>query len=442
MSSLTQLRTSNIAPQTPSAVSAPAVRRPGPQISFKRGIMIGVNFNNALEALWTNRLRSLLTALGIFIGVAAVIAALTLTQGAGASINARFSRFGPTTITVRNGTANSRGAFGAGGTVQSLTPADADAIKQQVANVAYISPVVSTTEQVVYGSQNWNTSVDGVSPDYQTIQDWTLAEGLWFSTADQAAGKPAAILGQTVVQNLFPTGTDPMNKTIRIGTQLFRVTGVLQPKGQGAAASEDNVIFVPYTTALDRLASSPYVNQILVAADNPNDVNQVQQDVTSLLEQRHHIIKGQPDDFQTESSAELLQTANQLTSTITLLLVGVASISLTIGGIGIMNIMIVSVTERTREIGIRMSIGARRKDIRNQFLIEALTLSLVGGGIGMFLGLLVGYFATKATGLPFVVSTTSILTPFIVSAAIGIVFGLYPAIRASRLDPIVALRTD
>ena len=184
------------------------------------------------------------------------------------------------------------------------------------------------------------------------------------------------------------------------------------------------------------------MDQILVAADDPNNVNQVQQDLTTLLEQRHHIAKGSADDFQSESSAELLQTANQLTSTITLLLVGVASISLTIGGIGIMNIMIVSVTERTREIGIRMSKGARRSDIRNQFLIEALTLSLVGGGIGMFLGLLVGYFATKATGLPFVVSTTSILTPFIVSAAIGVVFGLYPAIRASQLDPIVALRTD
>ncbi len=442
MSSSTQLRSSNIAPQTPPAVSASAARHPVPQISFKRGIMIDVNFNIALEALWANRLRSLLTALGIFIGVAAVIAALTLTQGAGASINARFSRFGPTTITVRNGTANTRGAFGAGGTVQSLTPAVASAIKQQIAHVAYISPVVSTSQQVIYGSQNWNTSVQGVSTDYQTIQSWDLAEGLWFSSTDQTAGKPVAILGQTVVQNLFPTGTDPINQTIRIGNQLFRVVGVLQSKGSSGFGNADDVIYVPYTTALDRLKSSPYVDQILVAADDPSNVNQVQQDITSLLEQRHHIIKGQPDDFQTESSAELLQTANQLTSTITLLLVGIASISLTIGGIGIMNIMIVSVTERTREIGIRMSIGARRKDIRNQFLIEALTLSLVGGGIGMFLGLLVGYFATRATGLPFVVSTTSILTPFIVSAAIGIAFGLYPAIRASRLDPIVALRTD
>ena len=442
MSSSTQQKSPIVSPQTPPAVSVPPVRHPVPQVRFNRGNMIGVNFNIALEALWANRMRSLLTALGIFIGVAAVIAALTLTQGAGASINARFSRFGPTTITVRNGTANSRGAFGAGGTVQSLTPADANAIRQQVAHVAYISPVVSTSEQVVYGSQNWNTSVQGVSPDYQTIQDWTLAEGLWFSSTDQTAGKPVAILGQTVVQNLFPTGTDPINKTIRIGNQLFRVMGVLQAKGLGSSSSVDDVIYIPYTAALDRLKSSPYVDQILVAADDPNNVNQVQQDLTTLLEQRHHITRGSADDFQSESSAQLLQTANQLTSTITFLLVGIASISLTVGGIGIMNIMIVSVTERTREIGIRMSIGARRKDIRNQFLIEALTLSLVGGGIGMLLGLLVGYFVTKATGLSFIVSATSILMPFIVSAAIGVVFGLYPAIRASRLDPIVALRID
>jgi putative ABC transport system permease protein len=405
--------------------------------------MIGVNFNIALEALWANRLRSMLTALGIFIGVAAVIAALTLTQGAGASINARFNRVGPTVITVRNGTANSRGAFGAGGTVQSLTPADANAIRQQVAHVAYVSPVVSAGEQIVYGKQNENTTVQGVSPDYQTIQDWTLSEGLWYSTTDQTSGKPVAVIGQSVAQNLFaPSGTDPLNQTIRIGNQLFRVIGVLQAKGSGSFASADDVIYVPYTTALDRLKSTPYVDQILVAADTTDNVNQVQQDLTTLLEQRHHITKGSQDDFQSESSAELLQAANQLTTTITLLLVGIASISLTVGGIGIMNIMIVSVTERTREIGIRMSIGARRKDIRNQFLIEALTLSLVGGVIGMLLGLLVGYIVTKLTGLAFILSPTSILTPFIVSAAIGIAFGLYPAVRASRLDPIVALRTD
>ena len=436
-------------PAIPEAKSPPATSpalNALPQLrgrGFRRGSMIGANFGSALEALWANRMRSLLTGLGIFIGVAAVIAALTLTQGVGAEINNRISSVGVNTVFLRNGTANARGAFGAGGTVQSLTVADADAIRKQVNHVSYVSPVVSTSKQVVYGNANWNTSVQGVSTDYQTIQNWTLAEGSWFSATDQTAGKPVAVIGDTVKQNLFnPTGTDPINKTIRIGDQLFQVIGVLQAKGSGGFTSADDVIYTPYTTALDRLKNSPYIDQILISTDSSDSVTPAQQDITALLEQRHHIGKGTPDDFRSESSAELLQTASQITGFITLLLVGIASISLTVGGIGIMNIMLVSVTERTREIGIRMSIGARRSDIRNQFLIEALTLSLVGGAIGMLLGLLVGYLVTNAFTLPFVVSATSVLMPFIVSAAIGVVFGLYPAIRASQLDPIVALRSE
>ena len=433
-------------PSMPPALSVlPQLRGRG----FRRGAMIGANFGSALEALWANRLRSLLTALGIFIGVAAVIALLTLTQGVGAFLNNSISSVGTNTVFIRNGYANRRGARGAGGEVQSLTQGDADAIRRQVAHVAGISPVVSTSGQVVYNTQNWNTNIQGVSTEYQTIESWNMAEGLWFSSADQTGGKPVAVLGDTVKQKLFdPTGTDPINKTIRIGNQLFQVIGVLQAKGTSGFGNADDVIYVPYTSALDRLKNSPYIDAILIDADDTSTVNQVQQDITTLLEQRHHITKGNPDDFQTGSASQVLQIANQFTLIITFLFVGIASISLTVGGIGIMNIMLVSITERTREIGIRMSIGARRSDIRNQFLIEALSLSLIGGIIGMLLGLLIGYSLTNVAGsflgvqLPFVVSVTSILTPFIVSATIGVVFGLYPAIRASRLDPIVALRAE
>ena len=422
----------------PSTYTIPELRGRG----FRRGTMIGANFSSALEALWANRLRSLLTALGIFIGVAAVITAFTLTQGASAAINERITGLGTNLIIIFPGEASRNGAFGAGGTVQSLTGSDASELTK-IPHVTGVSPIITVTEQVIYGNQNWNTRVQGVNTDFQTIQNWQMAEGSWFSTSDQMGGAPVALLGQTVMHNLFDaSGVDPIHRTIRIGAQLFRVAGVLQSKGNAGASDQDDVIFVPFTTALTRLRNSIYVDQIQVQVDDSNNINQVQQQITAILERRHHITNGAPDDFRTLNSNELLQTAQQFTQTLTVLLVGIAGISLTVGGIGIMNIMIVSVTERIREIGIRMSVGARRKDIRNQFLIEALTLSLVGGMIGMILGLLLGFGVTHAVGLPFVVSVTSILMPFIVSATIGVVFGLYPAVRASRLDPIVALRTE
>jgi len=404
--------------------------------------MLGANFGSALEALWANRMRSLLTALGIFIGVAAVITAFTLTQGASAAINDRINGLGTNLIIIFPGEASKNGAFGAGGIVQSLTGPDASAI-EKISHVTSVSPIVTVTEQVIYGNQNWNTRVQGVNTGFQTIQNWQMAEGSWFSTSDQLGGAPVALIGQTVMHNLFDaSGVDPIHRTIRVGAQLFRVSGVLQSKGTAGASDQDDVIFVPYTTALTRLRNTTYVDQIQVQVDDSNNINQVQQQITAVLERRHGITNGAPDDFRLLNSNELLQTAQQFTQTLTVLLVGIASISLTVGGIGIMNIMIVSVTERIREIGIRMSVGARRGDIRNQFLIEALTLSLVGGMIGMILGLLLGFGVTYAFGLPFVVSVTSILMPFIVSATIGVVFGLYPAVRASRLDPIVALRSE
>ncbi len=406
----------------------------------RRGSLIEANFVIALEALWSNKLRSLLTALGIFIGVAAVIAALTLTQGAGAFITGSISSLGTNVITVIPSAPTTRGAFGPAGTTQSLTPQDAVAVSH-IRHVTSSSPIISLNAQVVYGKQNWNTRIEGVNTAFQDIQGWQMAEGNWFSQAEDSGGLPVALLGQTVAQSLFDaSGTDPVGQTVRIRDQEYRVIGVLQAKGGGF--NQDDVVFVPFNTALNRLRNSTFVDQIQVQVDNSDNINQVQQDITTILERRHQIPSGSPDDFRAISSTQLLQTAQQFTQILTDLLVGISGISLTVGGIGIMNIMIVSVTERTREIGIRMSIGARRSDIRNQFLIEALALSLIGGVIGMLIGFAFGFLITNATGLPFVITIVSILLPFVISSIIGIVFGLYPAVRASKLDPIVALRTE
>jgi putative ABC transport system permease protein len=410
---------------------------------------MGSNISIAIEGLWANRLRSMLTALGIFIGVAAVIAALILTQGVSASITDTITGLGTNVITIASGvgSGNSGAPPGPGSgrsfntgvtsTTPSITATDAKLIAK-ISNVVGVTPIISVDQRAIYSNQNWNTKVQGVTPIYQNIQNWTLSEGVWYTESDEQAAKPVALLGQTVVNNLFSaTGDDPLGKSIRIGTQVFRVGGVLTAKGGNA----DDVIYVPFLTAQNRLKNSTYVDQIQVQVNDASNMNQVQDDITSTLRRSHHIAIGASDDFNLTNSTQLLQTASQFSSTLTLLAVCVAGISLTVGGIGIMNIMIVSVTERTREIGIRISIGAQRQDIRNQFLIEALVLSLLGGIIGMFLGLGVGYIAAIVVKIPFVVTATTLITPFVISACIGVIFGLYPAIRASRLDPIDALRS-
>ena len=413
-----------------------SIIRPGQQhlkAKRKRGLMIGANFGSALDALWANRLRSLLTTLGVVIGVAAVIAVVILTQGATAFLNQSLTALGTNTLVIFPGTAASS---------QSLTLDDEKSLVK-VAHVANVSPVLTISAQSVFGNQNWNTRVQGVYPNYQSIQSWQMARGTWYSTDDETAAQPVAVIGQTIVDNLFATtGTNPIGQTIRINGQLFRVVGQLQSKGAQGFTNPDDVIFVPYSTALSRLKNSTYIDQIQVQVDNANNVNQVQLIVTALLEKRHHITAGVADDFRVRNSNQLVQTAQQQSTVLGALLVGIAAISLSVGGIGIMNIMLVSVTERTREIGIRMAIGARQRDIRNQFLIEALTLSSLGGIIGITLGILGGFALVSAFHLPFVPSIPAVLLAFGVSAAVGVVFGLYPAVRASKLDPIVALRTE
>ncbi len=401
--------------------------------------MLGANFTSAVEALRANTTRTLLTILGIFIGVAAVIAALTLTQGTNQYVNNQLASLG-TSIIISPGVAQSGGASQGIGSISTLTPLDADSLAK-LPHVTAASPIIATSAQTVFGNQSWTTQVEGASNSIQIIQNWQLAQGSWYTTNDEAVGNPVAVLGDTVYHSLFDaSGTNPIGQKIRIASQTFTVVGVLAPQGGGF--SNDNVVFVPVKTAQVRLRNTTNVDQIMVAIDDANNVNAVAQETSTVLRQNHRLVTGQADDFTIFTFTQVLQRVGQTTMVLTFLLVGIAAISLTVGGIGIMNIMLVSVTERTWEIGIRMSIGARRRDIRNQFLMEALVLCLIGGVLGLALGLLIGLLVTRAASLPFVVSATTLIVPFAVATGIALIFGLYPAIRASRLDPIVAIRTD
>jgi putative ABC transport system permease protein len=414
-----------------------------------QGSPMGASLVSALEAVWANRTRSLLTMLGVVIGIAAVIGSLTLTQGVGAYIDGIISSEGANTVFIQPGSATSAGGVRTKQAYQTLTPHDLQTLSN-LPHVTAISPFVSAGGQVVYGNQNWKTRVQGVSTDLQTIQDWNLAEGLWFSPQQDAGGAAVAVIGDTVAQNLFGnSGVNPVGQQIRINNALFRVVGVLAPKG---GFMQDDVIYIPYKAAMSRLTNQNFFSEIEVQADSADNLNLVQQEITTALEQNHRIPKGQPDDFQTQTSTQILQEENQATQAISILFAGIAAISLTVGGVGIMNIMLVSVTERTREIGIRISVGARRRDIRNQFLIEALLLCVAGGVIGLLLGMFVGWLMISviisaltrglagSVQVPLIISPTILILPFAVSVGIGLVFGLYPAVRASRLDPIVAIR--
>ena len=412
----------------------------------RRGALIGPSFTSALEALWVNRLRSLLTLLGVIVGVGAVIGAVSITQGTSAQISQNYAGLGTNVLTIFAGSgaalgAGSGAAAGAkgGASAQQLqfTTADVDALAT-LQHVTGVSPVSMLGGSVTHGDKSSQDQVQGVYPAYQSIENWQIASGAWWSESDESSSAAVAVIGQKVVEDLFGAGADPVGQTIFIKSQPFRIIGVLKSKGAQGGLNRDNVIFIPFTTAAHRFNQSHPIDQIEVAVDSTDQIAAVKRAITALLEARH----GGSTSFNILSPNDLVASAQQSAQTLTYLLVGIAAISLIVGGIGILNIMLVSVTERTREIGIRMAVGARRGDIRNQFLVEALTLSSLGGGIGIAIGLIAGLALTRSMQLPFVLAVGPILLALGVAAVIGLTFGFYPALRASRLDPIVALRTE
>lgn len=427
-------------PLLPASTRPPASGRKKRKRRLRGIAGIYRNCISALQSLRANKMRSLLTSLGIIIGVGAVIVMISIGEASAASINGRLAGLNPSELVIRSGsTSGAGGVRGGAGSAQTLTQADADALAS-LGHVSAVSPVANVNGQVVFQSENWSTAVQGVYPNYQQIGNWTMSEGSFF-TSEQGS---YAVIGQTVLTNLFtPLGiSDPVDEQIRVGGVPLTVVGVLTSKGGSTLGNQDDVIYVPFTTAQQQLSGRQSVSSIDVVADSPSNVMVVQAEVEQTLEQRHNITNSADDDFTIQNQSQLLSTVESTSQTLTILLVGVASISLIVGGIGIMNIMLVSVTERTREIGIRMAIGARPRDVLTQFLIEAIMLSTLGGVVGILLG--VGGAAAYAvvTQGAFVLSPIAVLLAFGFAAGVGILFGYYPARRAAALDPIVALRTE
>ncbi|HEX5221504.1 MAG TPA: ABC transporter permease [Verrucomicrobiae bacterium] len=396
-------------------------------------------FRIALRALRRNKLRTLLTMLGIIIGVTAVISAVSIGTGAKVEVEARVASIGQNVLTVFPGSISTSGARGGWGSRSTLTDADALAITREVANVVAVSCEVRDRNQVLANGLNWNTQVQGESPDYLSVRAWELTSGAMFSDADVRSAAKVCIIGKTVADELF-SGSDPVGQTLRIRDIPFKILGVLKPKGVNFfGQDQDDTVVVPYTSAMRRLSGRDFLSGILIQADKAENMERMQQDITAVLQQRRG---GREPDFIVRTQLETAEMATATAKTMTILVGGVAAISLVVGGIGIMNIMLVSVTERTREIGIRMAIGARGRDILLQFLIEAVTLSIIGGVLGITGGILVSKIISAKAGWTTVTSETSIILAFAFSAGVGIFFGFYPARKASQLDPIDALRYE
>ena len=399
----------------------------------------------ALRALMVNKMRSALTMLGIIIGVGAVIAMVAVGSGAKRRIADQIASMGSNLLIVLSGSSTSGGLRFGSGTVPTLTADDAKAILNEIPGVKYVAPTLGGGAQVVFGNQNWSTIINGTTPEVLEIRDWSLASGRSFTQQDIDGATKVCLLGKTVVDNLFG-GIDPVGQVIRIKNLPMTVIGVLATKGQSTQGQDqDDTIIVPLTTAQKKLFGMQFpgmVRLILVQATAPEVMKDVEDQINDLLRQRHHIQPKQDNDFSVRNLTEIMSTAEQSANVMSLLLGAIASISLIVGGIGIMNIMLVSVTERTREIGIRIAVGAKGRDILLQFLIESMVLSLIGGTVGIGIGVAGTLILSSFTQWPTLFSVEAVLLAFLFSGSVGVFFGFYPARKASLLNPIEALRYE
>jgi putative ABC transport system permease protein len=400
----------------------------------------------AIRALLRNKMRSFLTTLGVIIGVSAVIAMVAIGEGAKARVSEAFASMGSNILIVLSGSTTSGGTRGGFGSMPTLTWEDLKAIRAESSAVRYAAPQLRSNASVISEDQNWATSITGVSPEFFFIKDWPVASGSGITQSDIEGGTKVVVLGQTVVEKLYGPSADPVGQTVRIKNFPFQVVGVAARKGQSAMGQDqDDVVFMPYSTFQAKIQGGlqKFIPGILlVSAASSDDVARAEKQISNLLRDRHHIPIGGDDDFSIRNMTEMASAQQEGVNTLTTLLASIAAVSLLVGGIGIMNIMLVSVTERTREIGIRMAVGARPRDVLAQFLVEALVLSFFGGVIGVLLGLFAANRLATSFGWPILVRPDVIVIAVVFSGLVGVIFGLYPAQKAARLDPIDALRFE
>jgi putative ABC transport system permease protein len=396
----------------------------------------------AVRSILKNRMRSILTSLGIVIGVSVVIIMVAIGEGTRAQVSGEVSSLGSNLLMVIPGVGTAGGVRLGSGSIKTLTIDDVEKIEEEAGSISAISPVVIVPAQVVGGGANWSTSVVGVSLDYLTIRNWEVEKGTFFTEKDISKKKKVAVLGKTVVDELFPS-TDPIGKKIRIGKIPFLVLGVMKEKGQtGMGQEQDDAILAPWPTVLYRMKGGRNTDMIAISAGSNDSLDVAEEEITSILRNSHRLSDGEDDDFRIINQAEILDKVGQVTGILTAVLGAVAAVSLVVGGIGIMNIMLVSVTERTREIGIRLSVGAKKRDILVQFLVEALVLSLIGGMLGTVIAVAISQALTEFIGLETVIESGTVMLSLLFAGAVGIFFGYYPARKAASLNPIEALRYE